>query len=285
MAQTHAKWKSFPHENSAFLYEGAALKKHWARLHRCDCEPFPDPACLKKLIEAHPAIKPSSPIADIATRLQDAWRAFHRGDFYDALTSGLSIGPPGYNVANRAANIYATYLEPDKGRRLEIFQDVLRRAEELHGLVPDLVNGWYYGSQALGRYAQGISVARAIGEGLAGKLKSGLERALKLEPNHSDAHIALGAYHANVVSKMGALAGRLTFGASKEAAAEHFEKAVKLNPDSAIAKIEFANGLAMLFGKSRLADAMRLYDEAAGIEPADAMEKLDVELAKAEIED
>jgi tetratricopeptide (TPR) repeat protein len=284
MAQTQTKWKGFPHKNSAFLYEGAALKKHWERLHRCDCEPFPDLAGLKKLTGAYPEINPASSIADVAAGLQDAWRVFHRGNFNDAVKSGLRIGPLGYNVANRAANIYATYLEPDKHRRLEIYQDVMHRSEQLQALAPDLANAWYYGSQALGRYAQGISVAKAIGEGLAGKLKSGLERTLKLAPNHADAHIALGAYHANVISKMGAFAGRLTFGASKEAAVEHFAKAVKLNPDSAIAKIEFANGLAMLFGKSKLSEATKLYEDAAAIEPADAMEKLDVELAKAEIE-
>ena len=27
-------WTAFPHDNSAFVYDGAALKKNWARLHR-----------------------------------------------------------------------------------------------------------------------------------------------------------------------------------------------------------------------------------------------------------
>ena len=39
----------------------------------------------------------------------------------------------------------------------------------------------------------------------------------------------------------------------------------------------------MLFGKSRLADAEALYQEAAQCTPVDAMERLDVELAKAEL--
>ena len=86
---------------------------------------------------------------------------------------------------------------------------------------------------------------------------------MKIEPKHADANIALGAYHANVVNKMGGLAARLTFGASKEAAVENFQAAMKLHPNSAIARIEYANGLAMLFGKAKLAEATKLYEEAA----------------------
>ena len=36
-----AKWTAFPHDGAAYTYDGAALKKNWARLHRGDCEPFP----------------------------------------------------------------------------------------------------------------------------------------------------------------------------------------------------------------------------------------------------
>ena len=40
----------------------------------------------------------------------------------------------------------------------------------------------------------------------------------------------------------------------------------------------------MLFGKARIADAEKLYKDAAKTTPADAMERLDVELAKSELE-
>ena len=53
-------------------------------------------------------------------------------------------------------------------------------------------------------------------------------------------------------------------------------------PDSAIARIEQANGLVMLFGKLKLAEAEKLYEEAARCKPADAMQKLDAEQAREE---
>jgi hypothetical protein len=84
---------------------------------------------------------------------------------------------------------------------------------------------------------------------------------------------------------VGAMIGGLTYGAKKDIGLKHFEAALKLNPDSAIARIEFANGLVMLEGKKALAQAEKLYAEAARCEALDAMERLDVETAKAEMED
>src|SRR5208337_3556235 len=145
------------------------------------------------------------------------------------------------------------------------------RAEELQAAAPDFVNAFYFHAQALGRYSQEISLAQGIG----GRVKASLDKALKLEPNHADAHIALGTYHAEIVSKVGGMLASLTYGASKEEAMKHFALARRLLPDSAIARIEEANGIVMLFGKAKLAEAEKLYKEAARCKPADAMQKLD----------
>jgi hypothetical protein len=60
---------------------------------------------------------------------------------------------------------------------------------------------------------------------------------------------------------------------------------LKLVPDSAIARIEYANALVLLFGDKRMDDAIDLYEKAAAAAPVEAMEKLDVELAKSELEE
>jgi tetratricopeptide (TPR) repeat protein len=138
---------------------------------------------------------------------------------------------------------------------------------------------------AAGRYGQEISIAKALAQGLGGKVKEALDKAIKLQPKHADAQIALGTWHAEIIGKVGAMVGKLTYGAGKDAAVEHFQKALKLNPDSAIARIEYANGLVLLFGKERMKEAETLYAEAAKQKPQDAMERLDVEAAKAELED
>jgi tetratricopeptide (TPR) repeat protein len=255
-------WNKFPHADKAFVYAGAGLKKNWERLHRGDCEPFP---------------------AD--TAVQEAWRLYHRGEFHKACEAGLAVGLDGYNAANKAAMIYATYLENDDQRKLELFQAISVRCDELQQAQPKNANAYYFQAYALGRYSQGISVLKALTQGLGGKIKAALDAALKLDPSHAEAHTALGAYHAEVVDKVGALIGKLTYGASKELAVKHFESALKHAPDSAIARIEYANALVMLFGQSRMNEAVKLYEKAATATPVDAMERLDVELAKSELED
>ena len=285
MSKETAKWTAFPHDDADYDYAGAALERHWERLHLGDREPFPDPGGLERLIAANPGLEPELPVEKAAEVLQTAWQAYHGGDFGTAARLGLSLGPLGHNVANKAAVIYATYLETDAEHKLALLIDAARRAEELQACAAELPNAWYFHAQAMGRYGQELSIAKVLAEGLGDKVKGSLERTLALEPRHADARIALGAYNAVVIHKMGETIGRLTYGASRKASLAHFQAALELNPDSAVARIEYANGLAMMFGKTRLDEAIALYEEAAACTPADAMERLDVELAKAELED
>ena len=150
----------------------------------------------------------------------DAWIAYHAGRFEDAVELGLAAGGSGINAANKAACIYGTYLEEDEKKKLKIFEDAAARAEQQQKSDPKNANAFYLHAFALGRYAQGISIVKAL----------------------------------------------------------------KLNPDSAIARIEMANGLIMLHGKSKVKEAEKLYAEAAKHKPVDAMERLDVEQARAELE-
>jgi tetratricopeptide (TPR) repeat protein len=255
------KWTKFPHSASAYEYDGAALKKNWPRLHRGDCEPLPK---------------------DTAT--QDAWRAFHAGEFQRAVEAGVAVGGSAVNAAIKAQSIYANYIDKAEKSRLALFEEAAGWAEQRRKIAPDDANAHYLYAYALGRYSQGISVTKALAQGFGGKIKDALTKALKLAPAHADAHAAFGAYQAEVINKVGGLVAGMTYGAKKDSALEHYQKALKLNPDSAISRIEYANGLIMLFDKSRLDEATKLYEQAARCEPMDAMEKLDVELAKSELE-
>ena len=274
------RWRPFPGGFARFGYEGAALSEAWGELHRGDQEPFPDAAFVAAAFARHPGLKGALEVEKTAAALQSAWRAYHRGDFAAAVQEGANLGPIGANAANKAANIYATYLEDDGERKKKIFIESFERAEALQKAAPDFANAYYFHAQALGRYSQEISIAKALTQGLGGKVKASLDEALKLAPRHAEAHIALGAYHAEIVGKIGGMLASLTYGASKEEALRHFDEALRLLPDSAIVRVEKANGLVLLFGRSRLAEAKKLYAEAALAKPADAMQWLDAEHAR-----
>lgn len=256
-----ARWTAFPYDADDYTYDAAALKKHWSRLHAGDAEPLPKDAAVLA-----------------------AWGHFHAGEFQKAVEAGLKAGGAGIAAANKAQAIYATYLEASEKKKLELFLEVAQRAEARQAEAPEDVAAWYWQAYALGRYSQGISITKALAQGLGSKVKTALETAIRLAPKHADAHIALGAFHAEVIDKVGSLLGK-TQGASKDAGLKHFKEALKLNPASAIARVEYANGLVMLEGDKKLKEAEKLYQEAAACEPMDAMERLDVEMARAELDD
>jgi tetratricopeptide (TPR) repeat protein len=255
------KWAKFPHADKAYDYDAAGLKKNWSRLHRGDGEPLPkDPAVLS------------------------AWQHFHAGEFGQAVEAGIAAGDAGVNAAVKAQAIYANYLEKAEKARLALLEEAAGWADARRSESPRDATAHYLHAFALGRYSQGISVAKALTQGYGGKIKEALLTALKHNDKLADAHSAYGAYQAEVINKVGGIVAAMTYGARKDSAIEHFEKAAKLFPESAITRIEHANGLILLFGKTRLAEATALYQEAAAMKPADAMERLDVEHAKSELE-
>ena len=77
----------------------------------------------------------------------------------------------------------------------------------------------------------------------------------------------------------------MTYGAKKDTGLALFQEALKLNFQSAIGMIEYANAMLMLEGEKMMANATQLYQQAAAAQPIDASERLDVEMAKIELED
>ncbi len=250
-------WTVFAHDATAYTFSPAALKSHWSELHLGDAEPWPQDGAVRA-----------------------AWALFHAGRFQQACAAGLKAGGDGITLANKAQAIYAHYLEPDPAAQLALLQEVADRAAAQVAAAPDNANAHYWQAYALGRCSQRISIAKALTLGLGPKIKAGLETTLRLAPRHADAHIALGTFHAEVIAKVGKLLA-LTQGADASTGLKQFQQAIKLNPGSAVARIEFARGLLMIEGNKRQAAARQLYAEAADCRARDAMEHLEVEIARA----
>lgn len=236
---------------SPIRYDAERLSANWARLHKGDAEPLPS---LPDLLQA--------------------WVLFHNGEFQRATHAGLLLGDAGMNLANKATCIYANYLEPSEQRREALLLEAAARAEALQSRQPDNPGAWYWQAYALGRYSQGISVAKALANGLGARIKGALEKAIERAPQHADAHLALATFHAEVIDKVGSLIGRMTYGATAEVGMDLYRRAHSLNPDSAITLTEHARGLLMLQGRRQLGAASELQEKAAAIEPLDAMEQI-----------
>jgi tetratricopeptide (TPR) repeat protein len=283
MAKT--AWAAFPHDSKAYAYAGDALKKAWPKLHAGDCEPFPDAKRAAALLKAAGKSAPKGIDADtLAERLQEAWRAFHRGDFKAAFEAGEALGPIGASVAVKALGIHATYLVTNDADKLKRFEQGAGLAEAAINALPDEANSYYRHAFALGRYSQGLSIAKALKQGIAGKVRTALDAALELAPKHAEAHTALALYHAEIIGKIGAMIGGLTYGAKASEAESHIKTALKLTSDSPIAHIEHGNVLMLLHGDKKEDAAAAAYEKAAKLKPADAMEALDAAYAKEQLE-
>jgi hypothetical protein len=255
------RWIAFPYDNTAYRYDTAALKRHWARLHKGDAEPLPQ-----------------------NEQVLAAWALFHAGEFRRAVDAGLQAGGDGVTAANKAQSIYVNYLEQSAKAKLALFLEVAERAEAQAAAQPDNPNAHYWMAYALGRHSQGLNVNQTLALGIGSKIKHALETTIALQSAHADARLALGGFHADVIDKLGNLLGS-TQGANKEAGLKMLREALELNPGSAITLVECANGFVMLEGERRLIDAEKLYAAAAACEPIDATERLEVEVAKAALID
>jgi len=255
-----SNWPDWSGDADRFAYPGAALDKAWDRLHAGDREPLPD-----------------------EEELKEAWRLYHQGRFGKAVELALEFGEAGHVVANKASGIYADYLEEDDTSRQAIYTAGIARAEAAIEHDPDNPNAHYFHAYHLGRYSQSISVAKALAEGMGGRIRKSLDRCIELEPAHAEAHTALGLYHAEIIAKVGKLVGSMTYGASAEAAIEHFREAIGLS-DAPIAWIEYGNGLYLLYGDKRVDESNEAYAKAAAKQPIEAMQALDIDYAKESLE-
>lgn len=256
-----AQWSPFPYPGE-YQFDAGNLPKQWAQLHAGDAEPLPQNQAVL-----------------------DAWVLLHNGHFERAAQAGWAAGGAGTTVAHKATAIYANYLEQKEKTRQDLFMQVVASAKAQATAEPYNPNAWYWHAYALGRYSQGMSVAKALAQGLGNKIKESLYRAMLLSPQHADARIALGAFHAEVIDKVGLLVGGMTYGAKKETGLKMFQEALQINPNSVIARIEYANALVMLEGNKCLEEATTLYEQAAATEPLDATQRLDIEMAKVELQD
>jgi hypothetical protein len=221
-----AKWTPFPHAGQ-FRLDAAQLKKQWARLHTGDAEPLPkDPPCCRPGCISTTASSRRHP--------KSAWQQ-------------------------------AARASPQPTRRRRFTPTTSRRRKRR---VWSCSCRWPNRPQATGRptrrtptpgtgmpthwaaTARASAWPRRWPRGWAARFVSRWKKPSPSRPAHADAHIALGAFHAEVIDKVGALIGGMTYGAKKDKAST-VPGGTAPQPGSAIAMIEYANALVMLEGERK----------------------------------
>lgn len=259
-------WESLP-EDYTFDYEQQQLAENWDALHIADQYSYPL------------SLEDYDPV--ILNTQAEAWLHFHNGNFQKAAEIGLELGKHGAVVLAKSITAHCDYLCEDEDEVLQLLSDTMQVCESAAQELPDCANTQFVNALIMGRYSQRISITKALAQGLGGKIKSYIETTLKLEPNHAEAHTAMGLYHAEIIDKIGAMIGGLTYGAKKNIALEHFETSMELASELPITLIEYANGLLLLGGKDK--KAAQLYQQAAECEAMDALQNCDISFAQDQV--
>lgn len=241
-----------------------ALQAHWSELHQSDTEAWPEDSAV-----------------------QQAWLAFHRGQFDEAVALGLAAGQAGLNVANKAQCTLARHQQTQGQDRMALLGAVADRAAgqltQLFSPPDTLARAHYWRGHALAQYCQGMPVAKALALGLSLQARTHLELASALAPQHADAHLALAGFHAGMIHQVGPLIAQISYGANAQAAERLMARASALQVRSVMGLVEQARMTFKLKGEAGRTQATALLKQATRLRPLDAAEQLEIALAEAEL--
>lgn len=217
------------------------------------------------------------PAADAgAQSLDDARSAHAEGRFVEAAELAEAVRTSdGFALAARSLAIQAHYFEAGDGWE-KMVERAIQMGDAAIGADAANAEAHYQAAHALGRYAQGIGAFTALRQGLAGRIRERLDAAIRLDPHHWEARLALGGWHADIAAE-GFLARRM-YGGNRRTAAVLFEQALEMAPESRVVRYEYAIRLPDLDEENGEARARELLDEAARLPIADAYDGLVQEL-------
>lgn len=197
-----------------------------------------------------------------------AEEAYAEGRFLECAELAEALGAPGGHVlAAMCLALQARYLAAEH-EKPALAESALALADEAIRLDPGNADAYLRSVQALGLRAEIIGNLRAVRQGLGGKSRELVLKALERAPDHAEAHLAVAGWHADIVAA-GFIARAMFKDANTEDAVRHFERALELGGDSKLVRLEYARRLPKLDRKGGRERALALLSEAAAFPVGD----------------
>lgn len=204
--------------------------------------------------------------------IEAARTALSEGRFVEAAEIAEALNTSGgYALAAEALAIHGHYLAAED-TKAELLDRAMQLGQEAIRKDPENPAAHLQHAHAMGRYTQAVGTLRVKRE-YAGRVRAALERALFLKPGLAEAHLSLGAWHAEAIGGGGFMA-RVLFGASGNEARAHYEAALELAPDAKIVHAEYALGLLLLDRRRHLEEARSLLERARELSARDAHDRI-----------
>jgi len=223
-------------------------------------------------------------VAHAEPSIDAARTAFDEGRYLEAADMAESLGTSeGCALAADALSVHGHYIAADADK-----QPLLERARSLADKAVALdetsAEARFQVAHAMGRYAQSIGPTKALRQGFVGGSREAIEAALELDPDMAKALLSLASWHADVVAGFGRMLGRMTYGATVQAATDNYERTLELAPDETVAYVEFACGLAAIGGRKERPRVRELLNQALELQVHNDFDRIIHERAKAQLE-
>ncbi|MFC4453224.1 hypothetical protein [Deinococcus sonorensis] len=223
------------------------------------------------------ALLAAAPLASAAS-VQEAQTLLDTGHWQEAVSMAAGLNSSaGYALAAEATTLGATTVADTAKKAM--FQRAQGYANQAIKLDANNARAYFELARADGRLAQFSGILQSLG--LAGDVKTALNKALALDPKLAGAYVALGLWNGELVGK-GFIARQAT-GADANQIVPNFEKAISLEPTVLTHHYEYANALLAANSKRNRAAAIAQLQLAVALKPTTYWEEQDLKNAQAKL--
>ena len=206
--------------------------------------------------------------------MDSAKKEFLLGNYENAINISSKINDLDSKIFQaRAISVYAHFFLKDEvanNKYLEAYEIIKKIS------LKEIQNADLYleAAHALGRYGQNIGIMSAITEGIADKVKTYIDKALKIDSSHTLANLSKGLWHAEIINQSGKTLAKALYGANKKTARNHFHKAYMTENKEISILYELSYGYYLLGEDEDLMLAKKYLKELSLIENKAHIEKL-----------